>query len=101
MADEDLLAWEEIEDGDVSLTWAKPQALPRDMKETFAAKYRKHILSFEKVVLDLHSGRILGNYGIYVMDAAAVIMLFLAISGSSIWIIQNRKKRQHKRKQRT
>ncbi|MBL4763130.1 MAG: PepSY domain-containing protein [Gammaproteobacteria bacterium] len=56
-------------------------------------------LSWERVVLDIHSGRFFGQWGVYVMDAAAILMLFLAISGFTIWLGQ-RKKRSAHRKQR-
>lgn len=41
-------------------------------------------LPMERVLLDIHSGRILGRYGSLVMDVAAMILLMLALSG--IWI---------------
>lgn len=55
-------------------------------------------LSLERVILDIHSGRFFGQWGVYVMDAAAIMMLFLAISGFSIWAGQRKKRRAHQKK---
>ncbi len=38
-------------------------------------------LPLERVVLDLHSGRLFGWLGPYVMDAAALGLLIVAITG--------------------
>lgn len=44
-----------------------------------------HTISWQKVVLDLHSGRFFGEIGVYIVDAAAVILLLLSLSGFWIW----------------
>ncbi|HFE38289.1 MAG TPA: hypothetical protein ENK06_07730 [Gammaproteobacteria bacterium] len=95
VTDEEILSWGHK---NVDVTWATSTPLPSAMKSAFLDNYRQGILSIEKVVLDIHSGRILGSGGIYVMDAAAIILLFLALSGSSIWLIQMRKRKQRNRK---
>ncbi|MEQ1592932.1 MAG: PepSY domain-containing protein [Thiobacillaceae bacterium] len=41
-------------------------------------------LPIERVVLDLHSGRLFGHYGPFFVDAAALVLLALSLSG--IWI---------------
>lgn len=51
-------------------------------------------LPLERIVLDLHSGRLLGHYGPLFMDVAALILAILALSG--IWI-QWRSWRQRRR----
>lgn len=81
--DEDLVIWED--DPEAITVWVDPVELPQALAQALLAKYRGHGLSLERVTLDLHSGRIFGPYGVYVMDAAAVLMLFLALSGTWIW----------------
>ena len=44
------------------------------------------------MLLDLHSGRIFGEYGVYLMDAAAVALLWL--SGSGLWVWWQRRRKQ-------
>jgi uncharacterized iron-regulated membrane protein len=39
----------------------------------------------ERLILDLHSGRIFGPVGILIYDLLAVIVGFLAISGVIFW----------------
>ena len=36
-------------------------------------------------MLDAHSGRFFGKYGAYVIDAAAILLLTLAITGIWLW----------------
>lgn len=54
-------------------------------------------LDWERVLLDLHSGRIAGYPGVVIVDLAALGMLFLALSGFWIWYRRaasvNRRKR--------
>ncbi|MCC2639132.1 MAG: hypothetical protein K0Q68_2851 [Moraxellaceae bacterium] len=38
-------------------------------------------LDWEQVLLDLHSGRILGAWGVWLMDAMALLFIVLAVSG--------------------
>ena len=45
-------------------------------------------LSLERIILDLHSGRILGKYGPLLMDVAAIALILLSISG--LWAYKNR-----------
>jgi len=54
--------------------------------------YLGHELTLERVVLDLHSGRLLGSLGVYLMDMAAVILIILGLSGLWIWSRRFRKK---------
>ena len=48
--------------------------------------YRGRGLSMEKLILDVHSGRILGRFGVILVDLAAVLFLLLSITGTWIWI---------------
>ena len=46
----------------------------------------------ERVILDLHSGRLFNQaWGIYLMDASAIIMIWPGLSGTWIWWSRNRK----------
>ena len=86
-ADRDLVIWQDAPDA--ITVWVDSAELPAALYQTLLEKYRGHGLSLERVILDLHSGRLFGEYGIYLMDAAAVLMLFLALSGSWIWGIRH------------
>lgn len=65
------------------VVWA--QALSADPKTLAQAHTQlSPSLPLERIVLDLHSGRLFGSYGPWVMDAAALVLLILSISG--FWI---------------
>ncbi len=61
-----LMAWYDIDPAQVEQGYAPP-------------------LSLDRILLDLHTGRILGDWGIYLMDAAAIILLLLTFSGIYNW----------------
>ncbi|VAX10307.1 hypothetical protein MNBD_GAMMA25-77 [hydrothermal vent metagenome] len=86
-ADRDLVIWQDAPEA--ITVWVDSAELPPGLAQILLEEYRGHGLSLERVALDLHSGRLFGQYGIYVMDAAAILMLFLALSGSWIWGIRH------------
>lgn len=92
-ADSDLLNWYHTESR--AIKWATSNALPDKLKSSIEIRFRQHSIHYERLLLDIHSGRFIGTYGIYVMDAAAVILLLLSLSGSFLWakkIINQRKR---------
>lgn len=82
-ADDSILKWRET--GDASITWTAPQAPGPDLREALQAAYRGTGLTLERVLLDIHTGRILGRPGVYLVDAAALLFMVLAISGVWLW----------------
>jgi len=66
--------------------WLHPGELqnkiPQDLKQGFRGKG----LPLERVILDLHSDRLLGRIGVYLMVGAAILMLLLTFTGLGIWI---------------
>ncbi len=65
--------------------WSGPTTTPGSLLEPLLQDYRGHGLSLERVLLDIHSGRILGDWGVYLIDAVALVFLLLAISGIWMW----------------
>jgi hypothetical protein len=63
-----------------------PQALPETVSKALSQAYLGEGLPLERIVLDLHSGRLIGKMGVYLMDSAAVLMIVLTITGLAIWI---------------
>jgi len=97
-ADPELLNWQKNPAS--SVNWSDPVELPEQLQQRLLLQYRGTGLSLERVILDLHSGRILGSGGVYLMDGAAILLLFLAFSGSWIWlmrIVRNRQRQRHSR----
>ncbi len=95
VSDAQLLAWQTSTGQPAWI--ARSGELPAPLRERLLRAWRGQGLSLERVILDLHSGRILGAAGVFVMDAAAVLLLLLAFSGSGIWIVRSLRERQRRR----
>lgn len=93
MADNDIIDWHITPDEDIQ--WASTIKLNSQQMQNLRLAFRGRGLSWERVILDLHSGRLFGSLGIYVMDAAAIALLWLA--GSGIWIWSSRRRNMKKR----
>ena len=76
--------------------WSDDTSLPETLFQNILERFRGKGLNLERVILDLHSGRLLGSWGIYFMDFVAILMVFLALSGFWIWTIRIIKKKKHK-----
>ncbi|MGD8976002.1 MAG: PepSY domain-containing protein, partial [Gammaproteobacteria bacterium] len=84
-ADSQLLAWAPSGGGSSDLRWPEPASPDPALLATLRSDYLSNILTLERVLLDLHSGRIFGRYGPWLMDAAAVLLLVLAVTGVWLW----------------
>lgn len=89
-ADIDELSWTDFSSSKID--WSTQAILPDALFTRIAAIYRGQDLNYERIVLDLHSGRILPRLGIYIMDSAAILMMLLAISGIWVWYLKRRKR---------
>jgi hypothetical protein len=98
MADAQLLQWRPLDQETVTAEWSELADEPQEIRQALIQHYRGAGLSMERLLLDLHSGRIFGPVGILVYDLLALIVGFLAISGIVLWIRgpSNGKKKHHK-----
>ncbi len=76
--------WREVRQHDPG--WVTPSATPPDLKDIIEAYDMSSQISWERFLLDLHSGRFLGKYGVYVIDAAGILILVLSITGIVLWV---------------
>lgn len=83
LADLEVLRWTRTA-GEVK-HWAQPQMPPQELRSEIEQAWRARELTVERVLRDVHSGRILGTVGAFIMDAAAVMLLVLAVTGVWIW----------------
>lgn len=94
IADEHILDWDIIINEGIE--WTEKTILTDTEREQLLVAYRGNGLKLERIILDLHSGRIFGQYGIYLMDAAAIAMLWLSFSG--LWVWNSRRRTMRKKK---
>jgi len=82
-ADIDNVSWrEEIL---IEATWSIQSSIPDDLQNELLKHYRGTGLPLERIILDIHSGRLFGAWGVYVVDAAAFLFFILALSGTWMW----------------
>ena len=94
LTDADFIEWNETDSLDA--TWASSVEPSLQLKQSLQESWRGSGLPMERVMLDLHSGRILGRWGIYLVDAAAILFLVLAISGVWLWGKRRASAQQHR-----
>ena len=54
---------------------------PAPLAEAMDAVHARNGLPLERILLDLHTGRFFGSTGAWIMDAAAIALLYLTLSG--------------------
>ena len=93
LTDDSMLEWRRADNPEVF--WSEASPVPPGLKAALQAAYRGTGLPVERVLLDLHSGRILGRAGVYLVDAAAILFLLLAMSGVWLWTRRRASVRAH------
>lgn len=67
------------------VNWAEAVPVEPALKSRLVETYLGNDVHWERLLLDLHSGRLFGQWGVYVVDVAAIILLLLALSGVWVW----------------
>ena len=97
LADSEFLTFRKI-DTDMSLPVRQLEPLPASLAEKISNDVLFHSLHWERVLLDLHAGRVFGHAGKWIMDIAAGLLLLLAASGIIIWLQRAQARRRHHRR---
>lgn len=84
-----LLEWQAHQTAETP-QWSERAPIPSALRRDLARRYRGAGLTQERVLLDLHSGRILGPAGVYLIDAAAIAFVLLAALGMWVWASRQR-----------
>lgn len=82
-ADLDALEFSEIEG--VDIVWSEPVLVSQQLAEQLAQQYAASLISWERVLLDLHSGQLFGALGRIIVDVMAVLFILMALTGVWIW----------------
>ncbi len=83
MSDLDMIVWQPTARSTVDAP--QPVETPQDLLALILESHRGVGLPWERVVLDLHSGRLFGRFGPYIMDGAAVMLILLSATGVYNW----------------
>lgn len=67
------------------LDWPRASPVPVPLLDRIELAYRGRGLTFERLLYDLHSGRILARAGTWVMDFVGGLLLVLAGTGLYLW----------------
>lgn len=81
-ADFDQLQWSLYDSAVVPVS---PKVLPAVLVAELQPRLAGAEITYERVIADIHSGRILGDYGVWLADLAAVGLVFLSCSGLWLW----------------
>ena len=88
--DDDFMTWEKVADNP-KLQWIKPQSPPLNLQQALITQVSEQIIPVERLLLDLHSGRLFGIWGVYFMDLVAILILILASTGLFMWLQRQRR----------
>ena len=93
--DENFIEWTAAAESTV--TWAVAARPEPQLAHDLGRVWRGTGLTLERILLDVHSGRILGDAGVWLVDAAALLFLLLAGSGLWLWSRRRASARAHER----
>lgn len=85
-ADSTLSRWRRI--APPMASWSRPTAVPPELRTELVRLYRGRGLSVERLLADLHAGRILGTSGVWIVDLTALFCLGLAFTGLWLWAMR-------------
>ncbi len=77
--------------GGASIEQFKPQTLPEPLQQKLLSRYFGEAITWERVLLDLHSGHLL-QMGPWLMDVVAVMLITLSLSGVTMWYSGQRRR---------
>jgi PepSY-associated transmembrane protein len=88
-ASADVVSWRS--GGPRQVSWSAPAELSPAERRSYAAALAPGI-PLQRLLLDVHSGRIAGRYGPLAVDLAALVLIVLAASGA--WLFASHRRRR-------
>jgi len=83
-SDDAMFSWQPVTEQNFRIV--QPGQPPEKIIQQLNEKYSGQSMNYEQLLLNLHTGRIFGKYGIYLIDLIAIILATLAISGFTVWL---------------
>ena len=68
-----------------TLQWLKLQPLPKNIAAAAPSAF-----SWQRLLLDVHAGRFMGSWGVWILDVFVLLFVLLSVSGIFLWIKQGR-----------
>jgi len=93
-ADADLLVWEKL-DSRPKLSLQVTSDAPSKLEDALVSSFRGEGISWNRVILDIHSGNFFGPIGKWIVDLTALGLIFLTLSG--IWYTTRHLKKARER----
>ena len=87
LSDDGLVSWQADTTSDRNkIEWSEKNDLPETIAQQIKSDFSSSVLPWERVMLDLHSGRIFGTFGVIIVDLSGVFLIILSLSGCAIWL---------------
>lgn len=94
-SDDEFYSWQPVEENlNKPISWIKSVQPSESEQLTITEQYKSQMLTWERVLLDLHSGRIFGEFGVLFVDLVAILLTVLSLTGIYMWVRQARAKRK-------
>lgn len=65
--------------------WSVPQPMPDSIETELAEYFHGKGIAVEQLILDIHNGRIVERFGVWILDAFAVLMIVISLTGLWMW----------------
>lgn len=85
LADLESLSWELMSISASQIDWSVASDPRPELSAVIASSYGDSLLSWERLILDIHSGRVFGGFGAVLVDLMALLFVFMAATGVWIW----------------
>lgn len=89
-ADVDNLLWTPLAGDAGAIIWSVSVPTPPALADLLGKHFVGEGISVERLLLDIHSGRIVGAWGVYLVDLMAILFVVLAVTGCLLWYRQGR-----------
>ncbi|WP_371376452.1 PepSY-associated TM helix domain-containing protein [Thalassotalea aquiviva] len=90
---DEMYSWQSVET-EQQVAWPIAGAVDEQLKPQLAKQFKSKLLTWERVILDLHSGRFFGDIGVLLMDMVAILIIILSATGVYMWVRQERARKR-------
>ena len=91
-ASADTLTWQFV--GLENITWSAPIQLSSTEQHSYEEALLQGV-SVQQLLLDIHSGRFAGRYGPFIVDALAIMLAVLSLTGAWFFLVARHRRERH------